>query len=127
MSNHDFTLKSGETLHVTTPNFEVSVELIEAVKKVTNGMDPNLELDSVILTNADVRRALYPCFPYAMWGVHKVSKELFDDPKLGEKAKGDYFEICSRIIEVTSKPFFLTLSSKSTTSPSPTPGSPVSP
>jgi len=115
MSNHDFILKSGEKLHISTPSFEESVSLIEAIKKITNGMDPNLSIDDAILSDATVRKAIYPCFQFSMYGIHKVSAALFDDPKIGEKARGDYFEICSRIIEVVSQPFFLTLSSKSTT------------
>ena len=115
MANYDFTLKSGEKLHISTPAFEDSVALIEAVKKVTNGMDPTLSVDDAILANSEVRKAMYPCFPYAMYGIYKLTVGIFDDPKIGTKARGDYFEICSRIIEVVSKDFFLNLSSKSTT------------
>lgn len=119
MSNHDFILKSGEKLHISTPAFEDSVALIEAVKKVTNGMDPTLSVDDAILANSEVRKAMYPCFPYAMYGIYKLTVGLFDDPKMGAKARGDYFEICSRIIEVVSKDFFLNLSLRSTTLPRP--------
>ena len=115
MSNHDFILKSGAKLHITTAPFEDAVALVEAVKQVTLGIDPGLELDSVILANPIVRKALYPCFKLAMYDIHLVSPLLFDDPKVGDQARSDYFEICSRIIEVTSKPFFLTIFSKSTT------------
>jgi hypothetical protein len=127
MSNHDFKLKSGENLHVSTAPFEDAVCLVEAVKSVTLGMDPSSEIDDAILANPNVRKALYPCFALAMWGIHKVSPQLFNDQKVGEKARGDYFEICSKIIEVNMKPFFLTLSSKSTTTQNEPTGSRQSP
>lgn len=115
MQNYDFILKSGEKLHISTPEFEESAKLIETVKKVTTGMDPKLSVDDVIFADENIRKALYPCFKYAMYGVHQMSVALMNDPKMAMKVRGDYFEIGSRIIEVVSNPFFLNHSSESTT------------
>ena len=120
MSNHDFILKSGAKLHITTANFEEAVALVEAVKQVTLGVDPSLDIDSVVLSNPIVRKTLYACFPWVLYDIHKLSPQLFDDPRIGEQARGDYFEICSKIVDVNCRPFFLMISSKSiTTSPAP--------
>lgn len=120
MSNHTFTLKSGAQLQITTAPFEDAVALVETVRRVALGMDPSLELDGVVLANPDVRKALYPCFRLALYEKAIVGVGLFDDIKLGERARGDYFEICSRVIEVNSKPFFLKTSSVSTDAVPPT-------
>ena len=44
---------------------------------------------------------------------------LFNDPKIGEQAFGDYHEIASKIIKVNRDPFFLKTSSVSKASPLP--------
>lgn len=118
MSNHQFTLKSGSQLQITTAPFEDAVSLVEAVRKATVGVDPSLDLTTV-LTSPEVRKALYPCFRLALYDMAVVSAALFDDPKLGERARGDYFEICTRIMEVNTNPFFLRTSSASTVPVSP--------
>lgn len=114
MSNHSFTLKSGAKLSITTAPFEVAINLVEAVKKATFGLPSSIEIPDVVLSNPEVRLALYAAWDTCLYDTARVSKQLFDDPKLGDKARADYFEICSRVIEVNSKPFFLNLRSEST-------------
>lgn len=127
MSNHDFVLKSGEKLHITSAPFEQAIALTEVVSEVTRGMDPTHELDSVILLNPRVRAAVYPLLPFVMWGIHKLSVHAMDDPAIGDKLKADWLEIASFIIQVNSKIFFSLTSSKSTTPSNIPPGSPASP
>lgn len=113
MANQEFTLKSGTILKVTSAPFEVAVGLMEAVKRATRGESLELDVTDVALANPDVRKALYPAFDLVLWDTYRVGANLFDHPKVGEKARGDYFEICARVIEVNIKPFFLTISSGS--------------
>jgi hypothetical protein len=120
MSNHDFTLKSGAKLHITSAPFEDAIALVEVLKKSVAGLDPSLQIDSGVFASPEVRKALYPCFRLALYDTSIVAPSLFDDPKLGERARGDYFEICSRLIEVNCNPFFLKTSSVSTDAPLPT-------
>lgn len=127
MSNHSFTLKSGVVLQVTTAPFEDAVALVEAIKKLTFGLDPSLEITDVVIFDPQVRKALYAVFPLALYGPTRVSPGLFDDPKEGDRARGDYFEICSHLITVNSKPFFLNPPSASTTSDPPATKSPEPP
>lgn len=125
MSNHTFTLKSGAELMITTAPFEDAINLVETVKRAVIGLDASLQVDSVVMGSPEVRKALYPCFRLALYDKAIVSPSLFDDPKLGERARGDYFEICSRLIEVTCKPFFLMTSSASSAAQKPPSENPV--
>lgn len=117
MANHDFILKSGAKLHITTAPFENAVNLVEVVKRVSAGMDKSLDIADAALASPDVRKAIYEVFPWATYDSLKLYPGLFDEPKIGERARGDYFEICSRLIEVNARPFFLTISSGSTDLP----------
>lgn len=117
MANHDFILKSGAKLHVTTAPFEQSVSLVEVVKKAAVGLSKDMDIGNLALSSPEVRKALYEVFPWATYDSFKLYPGLFDEPKIGDKARGDYFEICARLIEVNARPFFLTISSTSTDSP----------
>jgi hypothetical protein len=115
MKTGSFTLRSGAKLTVTGAPFEAAIALVEAVKRVTVGRDPNEDVGDMIVMNPDVRSALFGVFDTVLYDTVRVTAALFDDPKLGEKARGDYFEICERVIEVNCRPFFLKTSSASTT------------
>lgn len=117
MANFDFILKSGAKLHVTTAPFEPAVSLVEVVKKAAAGMSSDLDVGNVALSSPEVRKALYEVFPWATYEGFKLYPGLFNEPKIGDQARGDYFEICARLIEVNTRPFFLKTSSKSTDSP----------
>lgn len=116
MTNHDFILKSGAKLHVTTAPFEQAVALVEVVQRVSVGMDKQLDVGMAALRSPEVRKAVYDVFSLATYDNIKLYPGIFDEPKIGDKARGDYFEICSRLIEVNARPFFLTISSLSTDS-----------
>lgn len=127
MSNHEFTLKSGEKLHVSSPNLDAAAELMEAMQKFSLGKDPSMEISGAMIFDSSVRAAIKKCWPHAMWGIHKISEALFNDPIHGEKATSDFIEISSKLIEVVTRSFFLNLSSKYTTPHLPTTESPRSP
>lgn len=103
-------------LQITTAPFEIAVGVVEAVKKATEGMSLELDAGDAALSDPLVRKALYGAFPFTLWGIYPVGDALFNDPKLGDKARSDYFEICSRVMEVNMKPFFLNISSESSDS-----------
>lgn len=126
MSNHEFILRSGAVLKITTAPFEIGIALAEAVKDASRGSDPNADIADTVVFNANVRRALYPVFDTVLYENVRVGTALFDDPKYAERVKGDYIEICSRTIEVNVKPFFLRTSSPSIPPPETTSGSPAS-
>ena len=106
MSNHDFTLKSGAKLHLSTAPFEAAVLLVEAVKKASAGKDPGMDVGDAVLTDPEVRKALYGVFEFITYDNVRVGPGLFDDLKMGERARGDYFEIGAKAIQVNCLPFF---------------------
>lgn len=120
MSNHDFTLKSGAILHISMAPFEASIALNEAVMEACKGLSREVEVNEVIRSSSTVRKALYQVFPWTTYNNVKIYPGLFDEPEIGEKARADYYEICSRIVEINARPFFLTISSGSIT-PDPVP------
>lgn len=115
MKSAEYKLRSGATLRVTTASFELAIALVEAVKRASVGRQPTEDIGESVISSPEVRRALFPVFDTVMWDTFRVTPQLFDDPASGEKARGDYFEICSLVIQFTTRPFFLTTSLPSTT------------
>jgi hypothetical protein len=121
MKNQDFTLKSGAKLSVTMAPFEKTIALKEAVDEVLLSVDPNWDeadprVNMKILTSPKVRAAVFACGDTALYENVRVTPGLFDDPKIGLQAYGDYHEIMGDIIKVNRSPFFLTNSLSSTAS-----------
>ena len=123
MSNHEYMLKSGATISVTTAAFDIAVALVEAVKAATVGMSADAEVTGdVVLSSPVVRKALFPAFRGVLWKcdgkvlpIFDGGSSIFDHVELGEKARGDYFEICAKVVEANCSPFFLKTSSESKT------------
>lgn len=122
MSNEKYTLKSGVVLQVTMAAFEIAIALKEAVDDVMLSIDSSWDENDPrvgykLLANIRVREALFPCFDTCLYGTERVTRGLFDDAKLGVKARGDYHEMAAYVIKVNRGPFFLTNSSVSSTLP----------
>jgi len=118
LSDHDFTLTSGNLLHVSSSSFEDANSLMKALMKSAKGKaigDDPLKQDLSVLKDVfidavvsdDVERALFKCLERASYQSVKVTKALFDDPGLGEKARGDMFEMYWKCVEVNCGPFFV--------------------
>lgn len=114
MEQADFTLKSGAKLHVSTGQWDRTFTLWAAVKMVTLGQRENPEVGHIILASPDVQKALRELFSVATYDSVVIQPALFDDPKTGNRARGDYLEICEDLLEFHLRPFFLTTSLKST-------------
>jgi hypothetical protein len=114
MENADYTLNSGAKLHLSSAPWELVVPLWSAVKTVTIGKTDNPEVGHLILASADVTKCLKELYPWATYDSVKLYPGLFDETKNGEQARGDYLEICEKLIEFHLRPFFLMTSSKST-------------
>lgn len=124
MKNYDFTLKSGAVLHMTTFDFELAIALQETVLQACKDENQEGDVNVVIRSSPTVRKALYTVFPRCTYDGIKLYPGIFNEPEIGEKARGDYYEICSRIVETNALDFFLMISLPSTT---PTPASTESP
>jgi hypothetical protein len=122
--DNQFTLGSGATLKVTIAPFKdannLKNALLSAAKGMT-GLDESIigaaglkEMDlgpilNAILnaaTSTTVEQAMFDCAIRATYNDVRVNRELFDDQKIGQQAREDYYEIALKIIEVNCTPFF---------------------
>lgn len=113
----EFTLPTGAKLVVSEAAYVDSDALLKSLVRCAKGVPlPNdfLKADVTILkdilvdaiTSDEVDKALFKCAERAMYENAKVTKDLFDDPKLRERARPDRFMIFWYVIEVNCGPFF---------------------
>ena len=113
----EFNLQSGAKLIVTASSFKEAQALNKALLASIKGLDiadniMNTDVKSFFsaivsaATSDDVERALFKCAERSSYDGVKVTPALFDDIKLAEQAREDYYEICKCIIEVNCSPFF---------------------
>ncbi len=116
-----FTLSTGAKLEVTESSFAEAYALEKAlissvketnlsglqVKKDVFDMDVDVLLKSVLVmaTSPEVERCLFKCFERATYDGVKISRGLFDDPKIGLQIREDFHEICLKVAEVNCLPF----------------------
>ncbi len=113
----DFTLPSGSKMTVSEAAYVDARSLLNALLKCIEGvplatdptkMDVTVLKDALIkgMTNQDVDEAVFKCAERAVYENVKVSRALFDDPKLKDAARADLFVILWHIVEVNCGPFF---------------------
>jgi len=111
------TLKSGVKLVVSPAPFQDANTLRKALFKTISDLGSlDFSSEAVLqkaLSDEDVERAFFRCGEKAIYDGIKVSPSLFDDPRSGEKARSDYFELFAKILEVNINPFFQVASSAS--------------
>ncbi len=112
------TLTSGAKFQITPSSFELANALRKSLMRTVKGIplgDNPLNQDLSVLKDVfleaassdDVERCLFACLERASYQDVKVTKNLFDDPKLGQQARSDLFEIFWKCIEVNLGPFFV--------------------
>lgn len=115
----EFKLKSGATLVVSMAAFQDGNGLRKAVARSAAVREPGDYIGEAaaqsLLADDGIEIWVFTCAKKAIYEGAKVSADLFDDPKLGAQARGDYFEIVSKILEVNLNPFFVTAFSESKT------------
>jgi hypothetical protein len=113
----DFTLPTGSKLVVSEAAYADADALLKALVRCAKGiaLPKNfLEADVTVLkevlveaiTSDEVDQALFKCAERAVYENAKVTRALFDDPKLKDAARQDRFLIAWHIIEVNCGPFF---------------------
>ncbi len=116
-----FTLDSGAKLEVTESAFNdayaLEKALISAVKETNMtglqfkkdifDMDIDVLLKSVLMMaiSPQVEQCLFKCFERATYNGLRISRGLFDDPKIGSQLREDFHEICLKVAEVNCRPF----------------------
>jgi hypothetical protein len=116
-------------MHVTVCPFVDANALLKAILKAAKGISISPEemkteinvqavsdnpgllgkiIDKVVgvAVSQEVEDALFKCFQRATYEDIRITRELFDDPKIGEKAREDYFKMCVNVISVNCQPFF---------------------
>lgn len=58
-------------------------------------------------TSRGVRAIVMRCFERCTYNGTRITKQLFDDPKLSEGARADYYTIFMKVLEANCKPFFV--------------------
>lgn len=125
----EITLTSGSKLNITVAPFAQAHALLKAILKAVKGMSvsndvlgADMSLEGIrnspalftqivekvlaIAVSPEVEDRLFECFARATWNGERITRELFDDPKLGDQAREDYYTICLKVIEANCKPFF---------------------
>jgi hypothetical protein len=111
-----FKTKSGAELQVDVASFEVAIALVEAVKQVMRDIAPErpeTEVGDAVASDPRVRKAVMEASRWVLYNGRVFDIQLLNDPKLGVKVWGDYFEVFRRVIEVNTHPFFPQTSSES--------------
>ena len=113
----EFILKSGAKLVVTMSPFSVGNSLRKAVARALSGQTDALSEGALnsLVANDEVEQIFFLCAQSAIYVGAKVNPALFDLPDLATQARGDYFEIFAKILEVNLNPFFPQASSGSST------------
>lgn len=113
----DFTLPTGAKLSISEADYRSADALLKSLIRCTKGVPlPKnfLEADVTILKDIlvdaivsdEVDQAIFKCGERAVYENAKVTKDLFDDPKLKDRARQDRFLIFWYLIEVNCGPFF---------------------
>lgn len=116
-------LSSGAKLDITIAPFEAADELQRALLKAAEGLPLDADIMSMDVTHLkdfviraaispDVKRALAPCLLRCTYEGAKITKDLWDDPVLSERAREDYYSICMEVIKANCLPFFKQVFSK---------------
>lgn len=113
----DFKLASGAKLSVTEAPFVDAMALQKALLASVRGvplaqdimkMDVSVLKDAVISAaiSPEVESAVFRCADRATYDNIRVSEDLLNDPKIGTRAREDFYEIAWNIIVVNCGPFF---------------------
>lgn len=127
MKSQEFQLASGTKLVVTPAPYEDASDLFKAVMKAVKGLslsEKDLQtdierikdspavvaqfLDKIlsVAVSDEVEEAIFKCGQRAAYSGIRVTRELFDDEKIGDRAREDHYQIWMKIVEVNCLPFF---------------------
>lgn len=123
MANSEYTLESGAKLLVSMVPFDDALALQRALANALKGIPLTADVfekditqlkDAVlsVVSSVEVTDVLHRCMARSTYNNIRLTKDLFDDPKLAEQIRQDYYSICWRVIEVNCKPFFFQIFSK---------------
>ena len=102
--NAEITLGTGSKLLIKLASFEAGMALMQAVSKASAGSPADSSLGSMTLvSNRDVRDALFACFNGCVLNGVKITRDTFEE----ENARADYIlvalEVITKNLEVFTK------------------------
>ena len=102
--NAEITLSTGSKLLIKLASFEAGMALMQAVSKASAGSPTDSSLGSMALvSNRDVRDALFACFNGCVLNGVKITRDTFEE----ENARADYIlvalEVITKNLEVFTK------------------------
>lgn len=102
--NAEITLSTGSKLLIKLASFEAGMALMQAVSKASAGSPTDSSLGSMTLvSNRDVRDALFACFNGCVLNGVKITRDTFEE----ENARADYIlvalEVITKNLEVFTK------------------------
>ena len=117
MSGKEVTLSSGARVVITVAPFVDAHSLFKSLLKSAVGVKVSenfLEQDITNLKDAiiaaavspDVEVALFKCFDRVLYNGIRFTRDIFDDPKEGEKAREDFYPVAIEVIRENCLPFF---------------------
>lgn len=101
----DIKLKSGSLLKITLGSFEDGLRLVESI--LQQGADRQANMNLADLSAPNVKVALAKCLEVCTYDLQKIDAGLLSDPKVSEKIRADWFEICEAVVAAHVKSFFL--------------------
>jgi hypothetical protein len=109
-------LPSGVTAEITVAPWADANALRKAIQRTMVGvnMDMNVLMKDAtamfdfhkIATDDAVEACLMKCFERVVYDGVKFTKDLLDDPKIGESLRKDYFPLSMEVIKANCLPFF---------------------
>lgn len=116
MANKEIELQSGAKLNITTAPFSDANALLKALVKSAHGIklaenpwetDLSGMKDALLnaVTSDEAEAALFRCFQRVSYDGQKITRDLLDDPKMGDKLRQDYYLVCWHVIDVNCRPF----------------------
>lgn len=113
----DIVLPTGARLVVSEASYQDVDALMTALANAGIGVqlaNDLLNMDVTILKDAllksyasqALKDAIFKCAQRAVYENTKVTRGLFDDPKLKDKARADHFLILWEVVKVNCTPFF---------------------
>jgi len=96
------------TKEIAETEFDVENPLL-SLTKATGILNLVTNKIKTLASDVVVRMCIFKCAERSTYDNVRVTRDLFDDPKIGAAARKDFYAICAQIIEVNCRPFLESL------------------
>ena len=118
MAEEDFTTPSGATHHVSSASFAEAMALVKGLLKSLGGVkigdnilkdtDVTAIKDALVnaATSEEVESAVMKCLARSTYNGIRITPALFDEPKIADQIRQDYYVLAQNVVKVNAFPFF---------------------